>query len=92
MRFLTFKEYSKIAYEATREPYPKQFQTNGPGSDVIMKRHPGQVWRPIEWCDMCKGSIKGGLVFDEDDRVALCHRCAGVPTDKESAAALGIML
>jgi len=92
MKLISFREYSKIAHEAVSEPYPKQFQTQHENSEQVLKRHPGQFWRPIEWCDRCKSDITDGLFFDPESRAALCRKCAGVPSDEEAAATLGIIL
>jgi hypothetical protein len=92
MLYLAFSEYERIASKAVLEPYPKQFQALSPGSEKIMKCHPGQIWRPIDWCDNCKQDLRlqGHVAFDPDTRKALCYRCAEVKDDRAAASALGI--
>lgn len=93
MLYLPFSEYERIASKAVLEPYPKQFQSRTPASTEILKRHPGQVWRPIEWCDRCKTNIReqGHVAFDPETRRAVCYRCADVQADEAAAAELGIV-
>jgi hypothetical protein len=92
MLYLPFSEYERIASKAVLEPYPKQFQTSSPASTDILKCHPGQIWRPIDWCDECKANVRqqGHVAFDPETRRATCYRCAEVQDDRVAASALGI--
>jgi hypothetical protein len=87
MLFIDFEEYEKRAREIAEKPFNGRFSGSG---KTTYKRHPGQIWRPISWCDKCKADISGGVVCDEELKVALCPACSDL--DKKIASSLGIII
>ena len=87
MKFVPYETYERFAKKIAEKPFNGKYSGKG---GKIFKRHPGQIWRPIAWCDKCKADITGGVVLDVQDDSALCSECGGF--DKEVAASLGILI
>jgi len=87
MQFIGFSEYAAFVEERVAKERYGRF---GHYADGLVKRHPGRVWRPIDWCDRCKADLSSGLFFDEETRTALCPTCA-TGGDKAAFASIGII-
>ena len=86
MKSVPFAEYEEMAASRLHEPPPRWYSMF---RGVLMKRHEGFVWKPIDWCDECEADLTGGLFYDPETGKALCSECAG-HDDGAEARALGI--
>ena len=85
---MDFDDYKKMAEESFKAERYGRYVSHG---GKMLKKHPPATWRPIDWCDRCKGGLSGGLSYNAETDEALCHSCSDENLDGAGFASIGII-